>query len=35
MLIEEEFVQREITDSNDEIEFVGDLIQHIEFYYQG
>ena len=35
MLIEEEFVKREITDSNDEIEFVGDLIQHIEFYYQG
>ena len=35
MLIENEFVKREITDSNDEIEFVGDLIQHIEFYYQG
>jgi acyl carrier protein len=35
MLIEEEFVKREIADSNDEIEFVGDLIQHIEFYYQG
>ena len=35
MLIEKEFVKREITDSNDEIEFVGDLISHIEFYYQG
>ena len=35
MLIEEEFVKREIADSNDEIEFVGDLIQHIEFHYQG
>jgi acyl carrier protein len=35
MLIEKEFVKREIADSNDEIEFVGDLIQHIEFYYQG
>ena len=35
MLIEKEFVKREITDANDEIEFVGDLIQHIEFCHQG
>ena len=35
MLIEKEFVKREITDANVEIEFVGDLIQHIEFCHQG
>jgi acyl carrier protein len=35
MLIEEEFVKREIADSNDEIEFVGDLIQHIEVCQRG
>ena len=35
MLIEKEFVKREIADSIDEIEFVGDLISHIEFHCQG
>jgi len=35
MLIEKEFVKREIADSSDEIEFVGDLISHIEVHQQG
>jgi acyl carrier protein len=32
ILIEEELVNREITDANEELEFVDDLIHHIEVY---
>jgi acyl carrier protein len=35
MLLEEELVNREITDANEELEFVGDLIHHIEVYQPG
>jgi hypothetical protein len=35
ILLEEELVNREITDANEEIEFVGDLIHHIEVYQPG
>ena len=35
ILLEEEFVSREITDANEDIEFVGDLIHHIEVYQPG
>jgi acyl carrier protein len=32
ILVEEEFTNGEITDAAAEIEFVGDLVQHIEVY---
>ena len=35
ILLEEELVNREITDANEELEFVGDLIHHIEVYQPG
>src|SRR5271166_6181009 len=35
ILLEEKFVNREITDANEDIEFVGDLIHHIEVYQPG
>jgi acyl carrier protein len=35
ILVEEEFVNREFEDANEEMEFVGDLIHHIEGYQPG
>ena len=35
ILIEKEFVNREIADASEEIEFVGDLIHHIEAHQSG
>jgi hypothetical protein len=35
ILVEEEFVNREFEDATGEIEFVGDLIHHIEVYQPG
>jgi acyl carrier protein len=35
ILLEEELVNREITDANEELEFVDDLIRHIEVYQPG
>jgi acyl carrier protein len=35
ILLEEELVNREITDANEELEFVDDLIHHIEVYQPG
>jgi acyl carrier protein len=35
ILTEREFVNREIADANEEIEFVADLIHHIEVYQSG